>query len=112
MPSGNVGSVGRTEDGVRIEFCGSIDAQSITTIAIDVRRAIKSAHGDPVIFDFTGVSFIDSVGIGWLLSFRNMPEERGQVRLVLPRDTQPARILTLLHIDRSLPIMHEDAAFV
>ncbi|QEH38609.1 Putative anti-sigma factor antagonist [Aquisphaera giovannonii] len=63
-----------------------------------------------VLFDLKNTSFIDSAGVGWIVRFHKLCEQSGGM-LVL-HSPQPAivAILRLLHMDRFLHIVDDEAA--
>ena len=65
-------------------------------------------NGAPgLVLDLTGVSFIDSGGVGALFRLgRRLSERRQELRLVVPGDSPLRRVLSVVQVDRVAPL-HE-----
>jgi anti-sigma B factor antagonist len=79
-----------TNDGFRLE--GELDmatADDLSQILVDA-----STNDDPIVLDFSGVSFMDSSGLRALLEGAGLPNERGPV-VILDPSAQVRRVLDI-----------------
>lgn len=95
-------SVDDLPDGSRIRLRGEIDASVLPRL----REACAGAEdGRQVDIDLSGVTFIDSAGIGCLIgSIRRIKKAHGSVALLAPTDAIK-RVLHLTGVDRIAPIV-------
>jgi anti-anti-sigma factor len=79
-----------THDGFRVE--GELDMAT----ADDLSRLLRDAstNGDPIVLDFSGVSFMDSSGLRALLEGAGQPNGNGPVVILNPSD-QVRRVLDI-----------------
>jgi anti-sigma B factor antagonist len=79
-----------TEDGYRLE--GELDMAT----AGGLTEVLQTAAGgdDPIVLDFSGVSFMDSSGLRALLDAADLPNGNGPVVILKPRP-QVRRVLDI-----------------
>ena len=79
-----------TNDGFRLE--GELDMATADDLSQVLREA--STNGDPIVLDFSGVSFMDSSGLRALLERAGQPNGSGPVVILNPSD-QVRRVLDI-----------------
>ena len=79
-----------TEDGFRLE--GELDMATADDLSQIFRDA--PSNGDPIVLDFSGVSFMDSSGLRALLERAGQPTGAGPVVIVNP-SAQVRRVLEI-----------------
>ena len=79
-----------TDDGFRLE--GELDMATADDLSQLLRDA--STKGDPIVLDFSGVSFMDSSGLRALLEGAGLPNGSGSVVILNPPD-QVRRVLDI-----------------
>ncbi|MCQ2603140.1 MAG: STAS domain-containing protein [Clostridia bacterium] len=60
-----------------IEFFGDIDEHSAKALKIAVDKIIDNSKQRNILFDFKGVNFIDSTGLGFVLTRYKHAREKG-----------------------------------
>jgi anti-sigma B factor antagonist len=76
-----------------LEVRGEVDVHSATQLRDRLLPLVAAGH--PVVVDLTGLSFLDSTGLGVLVAARNQAQEAGaELRLVCTSD----RMLKLFRI--------------
>jgi len=73
-----------------------------------LRRALEQAMGeddDCLIFDLSGVSFVDSSGIGFLVSLSTRVENEGKSFYLYRPDAQVVRTLELVQLKKYFKIL-------
>jgi stage II sporulation protein AA (anti-sigma F factor antagonist) len=60
-----------------IKFAGDIDQHNAETIREKIDKAYERSHCKHMIFDFSGISFMDSSGIGLLIGRYKNAQNRG-----------------------------------
>jgi anti-sigma B factor antagonist len=87
---------------VVVALSGELDLSTIPMVEGPLLEQLRKSTG--VIVDLTGLSFIDSCGIGMLIgAFRAADEELG-LRTVIAPGSQVERVLRLAGVDRALPL--------
>jgi anti-sigma B factor antagonist len=70
---------------------------------------LKEAHKDgcnQIVIDLSGVTFIDSTGLGLLITAWNESKRRGlELEVMLGEATQVRRTLSLTGVDRFIPLV-------
>ncbi len=79
-----------TDDGFRLE--GELDMATADDLSQLLR--VASSKGDPIVLDFSGLSFMDSSGLRALLEGAGRPNENGPVVILNPSD-QVRRVLDI-----------------
>jgi len=79
-----------TNDGFRLE--GELDMATADDLSQVLREA--STNGDPIVLDFSGVSFMDSSGLRALLERAGQPNGSGSMVILNPSD-QVRRVLDI-----------------
>lgn len=89
-------------DGVQVvSFQGSWDGQ--IKCLMETREEFQSPQRD-MVFDFSGVSYLDSAGLGVLVQFAKSMKSLGlELRLCCVRPVVQ-RVMKLVHVDRILPL--------
>jgi anti-sigma B factor antagonist len=72
-----------------VEISGEIDVDSATAIGPVLDEALRQSDAE-VVIDLTRVTFMDSSGIGMLISAKERADEAG-VEIVLRSPSQPVR---------------------
>ncbi|MHA3702596.1 STAS domain-containing protein [Jatrophihabitans sp. YIM 134969] len=80
---------------VVIAVAGDLDIATADHLFRDAHEALRSREGSTLVLDLSGVSFLDSSGIGTLVELRNVATDTGG-QLVLRRPS--ARTRRLLEI--------------
>jgi anti-sigma B factor antagonist len=95
---------GPTEtDWVVIELNGEIDLARADELA-QILPACWSPTKNLVI-DFSGVTFMDSTGVRWLLeTYRKVTGAQRGIRLIVPERSQIERLLAISGFDGQIPI--------
>jgi anti-sigma B factor antagonist len=93
-------TVSRDTRAVVVTAAGELDAY----VAPELGAALERAGGEPLIADFSAVSFLDSTALGLLVrAVRDRGERGGETRVVLPLGTA-RRIFELTTLDSMLPV--------
>jgi anti-anti-sigma factor len=90
--------------GFRIVPKGDLDAVAAPSLA----SALKQAEGTDVgiiMLDLRGVTFLDSVGIRCLADAQERSRQNGERLLVIKGGPQVQRLLHVVHLDESLPLI-------
>jgi len=82
---------------------GDFDASRVSDIRDDLESMIGSYEGD-VVVDMSSVKFIDSSGVGALVYIYKRMLNRRLRMAVLGVKGQPLKLISLLRIDRALPM--------
>ena len=93
------------------EFAGEIDLRETERIRQEVGHYLTADRVDHLVFDFSGVGFIDSSGLGCILScYRTMRETGGRVSIV---GASPAveKVLLFSGIPKIIPLYRDIAEF-
>lgn len=108
LPAPNSSSVGRAggKGSEMIVFEGSLDLATVGELRDQIQQ-VRAGSPQEIVVDLTGVGFVDSVGIGLLVTTRNRLVEEGvHLRLIVP-----ARIKELLRLTGLTELLHpEDPA--
>jgi len=92
-----------------VSLSGELALGTIPRVEKQLLRQVQSQSG--VVVDLTGVSFIDSSGIGLLIrAFR--AEDGGELHTVIAAGSQVERVFELAGIDRALPLFADRARAV
>ncbi|WP_375501134.1 STAS domain-containing protein [uncultured Jatrophihabitans sp.] len=85
----------QTDGVVTLRLSGSLDEADVTPTLRQARELLRPAGTHTLIVDLAEVAFIDSSGLGLLVSLRQLAEDRGAhfaLRQV------PERVTRLLHL--------------
>lgn len=89
-----------------VSLAGELDLSTIPRVESLLFEQLRSRSG--VVLDLSGLSFIDSSGIGLLIQgFR--AEDAGRLHTVIATGSQVERVFRLAGIDRALPLFIERA---
>lgn len=84
---------------------GDLDIASVGTFRAELAQAASQAEQD-VVVDLSGVSFIDSSGLGALVEVHNrMRREQRDFAVVAPGGTAAAVLLNLSGLQGRLPVL-------
>jgi anti-anti-sigma factor len=87
-----------------VSLAGELDLSTIPTVENLLFEQLRSRSG--VVLDLSGLSFIDSSGIGLVIQgFR--AEDGGRMHTVIATGSQVERVFRLVGIDRALPLFIE-----
>lgn len=92
-----------TRDGVMTaKITGEIDHHSSRWLRMDIDTAILDNSPEKLRLDFSGVSFMDSSGVGLVMGrYKNMRERGGKVELInMPEHIK--KVMVLAGMDRLL----------
>lgn len=90
-------------DGTLIaKITGEIDHHSARWLRMDIDTAIQDKEPKKLLIDFSGVSFMDSSGVGLVMGrYKNMKERGGRVELTnMPEYIE--KVMNLAGMDRLL----------
>jgi anti-anti-sigma factor len=98
--------VERARPGVSVVvLAGELDLSTIPSVENRLFDQLRTQSG--VVVDLTGLSSIDSSGIGLLIqAFRSSGDE-GKLPIVIAEGSQVERVFHLVGIDRALPLFME-----
>ncbi|MCL5103999.1 MAG: STAS domain-containing protein [Armatimonadetes bacterium] len=81
-------------------LCGELDASSVPGFLADMQRVIK--QGKHTVMDVHLLDYVDSTGVGAILSTRNALHESGRQMCLIGCHGLLTKILQLTRIDRDL----------
>lgn len=91
---------------------GEIDAFTAPSLRDDLRHLVEETGATNVVVDLGGVTFLDSSGLGALVSvFRRLRERDGRLRIVQPHNAA-GRIFELTGLDAVLDLYPDREAAV
>jgi len=88
-----------------VSLAGELDLSTIPRIESQLFEQLRSHPG--VVVDLTGLSFIDSSGIGLLIKAFRAVDGGGKLHTVIAQGSQVDRVFRLAGIDRALPLFVE-----
>lgn len=88
------------EGSLTARISGEIDHHSARWLRMDIDTALNDNHPEHLILDFSGVTFMDSSGVGLVMGrYKNMKELGGTVELVkMPPYIE--KVMTLAGMDK------------
>ncbi len=89
-----------TEDILIADLFGEIDHHSAAAVRREIDESMKAFHARNLILDYSGVSFMDSSGIGLALGRYNTVRDAGGLLVIVPGTPYISRILGLAGIFR------------
>lgn len=84
-----------TEDILIVNLRGEIDHHNAMMIRREIDESMKAFHAKNLILDYTGVSFMDSSGIGLAMGRYNRVKALGGCIVIIPGTQYTSRILGL-----------------
>lgn len=102
-----------TKKGVTIaKIIGDLDHHTAKNIRSDIDREVKEHHCSLLILDFSGVTFMDSSGIGLVMGrYKLMEEQDGKIIVACP----PAyikKVMNLAGINKLTKIVDDYSEFI
>ncbi len=88
-----------------VSLVGELDLSTIPRVESRLLDQLRTQSG--VVMDLTGLSFIDSSGIGLLIHAFHAAADEGRLHTVIAEGSQVERVLRLVGIDRALPLFSE-----
>ncbi len=92
-----------TEDILIVNLCGEIDHHSAAAIRREIDESMKAFHAKNLILDYSGVSFMDSSGIGLAMGRYNRVKELDGSIVIVPGTPYVSRILGLAGLFGLIP---------
>ena len=87
-----------------VSICGEIDHHSAKDIRARVDAVIMSSQPKTIALDLSGISFMDSSGLGLIMGRYALASELGAEIFVLKPTDAVARIILLAGLDKIVPI--------
>lgn len=94
-----------------LQLAGELDAQSVNQVDQQFPSALWG-DTDYVAIDLTAVNFIDSSGVGMLVFLVKRLWASGRQVSLVGLQGQPARLISMLRIQQSIPCYESVSAFV
>ena len=91
------------EDHAEVIATGEIDVATAESVETAVSAALAAGAG-LVLLDFTGVTFIDSTGLGMLVKSHRSAEARGAVFAVVHPTAPTLKLIRVLGLDQLLHV--------
>lgn len=89
---------------VQIGLSGEFDALGCKEIRKDLEEFVGDYIGQAIELDLSGVTFIDSSGIGAIVFlYKRMLENNGSLKLIEVTG-QPKELITLLRVDKAIHV--------
>jgi anti-anti-sigma factor len=82
-----------------VKIKGDLDLYSVPEARPTILSAASRHRDGDFKIDFTGVGFVDSAGLAFLLSLRKDPALNSRLVVVVAEDSHPERILKLTRLD-------------
>ena len=99
----NIKQVNTSNNKLLILLTGEMDANGCSKIRPDL-EAITEQHQPHIVLDISGISFIDSSGIGAIVFLFKRLKEQQRSMGIIGVQGQPHELMTLLHIDSAIPL--------
>src|SRR5690554_1717837 len=91
-----------------VRLYGELDLHTVGKVREVIDQAIAQAVGKILLLNLSGVSFMDSSGLGLILGrYRRFGEEGGRLMLATPA-SQVRRLLELSGVERIIPIYNTE----
>jgi anti-sigma B factor antagonist len=90
------------EGAVLFHFSGEIDLSNVPLLWSNLKAGCEDGHN--VIVDLSGVTYIDSTGLKALLDCHNIFLDRGQRLAIASPPSMILKILSIVHLENSIPI--------
>ena len=97
---------------LKITLTGEIDHQSAKSVRLEIDRSIYFYRAKDVVIDLSGVSFMDSSGLGLILGRYAHVKEAGGVLKVLDPSSGAERVLRLAGAESIIPIIRSESKTV
>lgn len=102
-------TIDRRADGVRLTITGDLDLAAIPALERARRDALDGPPGK-LLVDLTGVEFVDSSGLKFLLQTERAARNRGCTTTLLRPTGHAMRVFVVTGADRHLPFVDPDEA--
>lgn len=87
-----------------VPLCGELDHHSAAKIKEEADRMLRSTNAVNIIFDFTGLTFMDSSGIGMLMGRYKKVRTLGGKVVAFGVNAQILRIMEMSGIDKIIKL--------
>ncbi|WP_022941045.1 STAS domain-containing protein [Psychromonas hadalis] len=99
----NIKQVNAKNNKLLIFLSGEMDANGCSKIR-PALEAITKQHQSHIVLDLSGISFIDSSGIGAIVFLFKRLKEQQRSMGIIGVQGQPHELMTLLRIDSAIPL--------
>lgn len=99
----NIKQVNSTDNNLLILLTGEMDANGCSKIRPDL-EAITQQQESHIVLDISGISFIDSSGIGAIVFLFKRLKEQQRSMGIIGVQGQPQELMTLLRIGSAIPL--------
>lgn len=96
-----------SEERLLITLCGEVDHHSAADLRRDVDALLCQLRPAKMVLDLSGVSFMDSSGLGFIMGRYSLLRELGGSMVITQPSPATQRILQLAGIKRIIPIETE-----
>ncbi len=103
----NIEQVNTSNNKLLILLTGEMDALGCSEIRPDL-EAISQQDKSHIVLDLSGISFIDSSGIGAIVFLFKRLKEQQRSMGIIGVQGQPHELMTLLRIDSAIPLNSGD----
>lgn len=87
-----------------ISLSGAFDLVTRDLVLHAARNAVDNGDGGEVILDLSGVTFVDSTGLGVLVRLDNYAKERQKRIIIRDPSARVSRVLELTALDSALTV--------
>jgi anti-anti-sigma factor len=88
-----------------VALTGELDQATSSQVEAEMLR-VEENGAEQIIMDLSGVEFIDSSGIAFLIAaYRRCGEDRNQLRFIPSRSPDVGRLLELCGLEHALPFI-------
>ena len=102
-----------TKNGVTVaKIIGDLDHHTAKSIRSDIDREVKEHHSSLLILDFSGVTFMDSSGIGLVMGRYKLMEEQDGKTIVACPPAYIKKVLNLAGINKLTKIVDNYSALI
>ena len=91
---------------VVIAVTGDLDIATADQLFREAHDALRAGEGSTLVLDLSGVSFLDSSGIGTLVELRNVATDTGGALVLRRPSDRTRRLLEITALDTVFSIDH------
>lgn len=95
-----------------IEFHGDLDKSTLQGTEAEVGKALEQFQGRAFIFDLSDLNFLNSEGIGFLVSVHSKLKKRGKELLVASPKPNVNDIFHLIGLPKIIPVLENIASAI